>query len=70
MSLLRSKLAFVGIVSVAITGVLFASESSFAAKATPAVTYKNLTSKDFNTSFSAMKALVPARQEGQGQRWR
>ena len=59
MSLLRSRLAFVGIVSVAITGVLFASESSFAAKATPAVTYKNLSSKDFNTSFSAMKALVP-----------
>jgi D-xylose transport system substrate-binding protein len=66
MSLLRSKLAFVGIVSVAITGVLFASESSFAAKAKPAVTYKNLTSKDFNTSFSAMKALVPLAKKAKG----
>jgi D-xylose transport system substrate-binding protein len=66
MSLLRSRLAFVGIVSVAITGVLFASESSFAAKATPAVTYKNLSSKDFNTSFSAMKALVPLAKKGKG----
>ncbi len=67
MSLLRSRLAFVGIVSVAITGVLFASESSFAAKAKgPAVTYKNLTSKDFNTSFSAMKALVPLAKKAKG----
>ncbi len=66
MSLLRSRLAFVGIVSVAITGVLFASESSFAAKAKPAVTYKNLSSKDFNTSFSAMKALVPLAKKAKG----
>jgi len=67
MSLLRSKLAFVGIVTVAITGVLFASESSFAAKAKPpAVTYKNLSSKDFNTSFSAMKALIPLVKKGKG----
>jgi D-xylose transport system substrate-binding protein len=65
----KSRMAFVGIVSVAITGSLFASESSFAAKAKPkkpAVTYKNLTSADFNTSFSAMKALVPLAKKGTG----
>ena len=67
MSLLKSRLAFVGIVSVVLTGSLFASESSFAAKAkAPAVTYKNLTSKDFNTSFSAMKALKPLIAKGKG----
>ena len=69
MSLLKRRLVFVGIVSVALTGALFASESSYAAKAkpkTPAVTYKNLTSKDFNTSFSAMKALKPLAAKGTG----
>ena len=67
MSLLRSRLAFVGLVSVILTGSLFASESSFAAKAkAPAVTYKNLSSKDFNTSFSAMKALKPLVAKGKG----
>jgi hypothetical protein len=63
MSLLKSRRAFVVIASVAVTGTLFATES-FAAK--PAVTYKNLTSADFNTSFSAMKALVPLAKKGTG----
>jgi D-xylose transport system substrate-binding protein len=69
MSLFKRRLVFVGIVSVALTGALFASESSYAAKAKPkppAVTYKNLTSKDFNTSFSAMKALKPLAAKGSG----
>jgi len=68
MSLLKSRLAFVGIVSVVLTGSLFASETSFAkSKAKkPSVTYKNLTSKDFNTSFSAMKALKPLASKGKG----
>jgi len=66
MSLLKSRRAFVVIASVALTGTLFATES-FAAKATkPAVTYKNLTSADFTTSFSAMKALVPLAKKGKG----
>ena len=51
MSLLKSRRVFVAILSVALTGTLFATES-FAAKAPkPAVTYKNLTSADFTTSF-------------------
>jgi D-xylose transport system substrate-binding protein len=67
MSLRKSRLAFAIIVSVAVTGVLFASESSLAAKAKPpAVTYKNLSSKDFNTSYSAMKALKPLAAKGKG----
>ena len=67
MSLRKSRLAFAIIVSVALTGVLFASESSLAAKAKPpAVTYKNLSSKDFNTSYSAMKALKPLAAKGKG----
>jgi len=69
MSLLKSRLAFVGIVSVALTGSMFATESSFAAKSkskAPAVTWKNLASKDFNTSFSAMKALKPLAAKGKG----
>jgi D-xylose transport system substrate-binding protein len=64
MSLLKSRRVFVVIVSVALTGTLFATESSFAAK--PAVTYKNLTSADFTNSFSAMKALVPLAKKGKG----
>jgi D-xylose transport system substrate-binding protein len=71
MSLLKSRLAFVGIVAVVFTGALFASESSFAAKAkskskAPAVTYKNLSSKDFNNTLSAMKALKPLAKKGTG----
>jgi D-xylose transport system substrate-binding protein len=67
MSLLKRRLAFVGIASVVLTGALFASESSFAAKTkAPAVTYKNLSSKDFNTSYSAMKALKPLAKKGKG----
>jgi D-xylose transport system substrate-binding protein len=68
MSLRKSRLAFALIVSVALTGALFASESSFAAKAAkaPAVTYKNLSSADFNTSYSAMKALKPLAAKGKG----
>jgi D-xylose transport system substrate-binding protein len=65
MSLLKSRRVFVAILSVAITGTLFATES-FAAKPKPAVTYKNLTSADFTTSFSAMKALVPLAKKGKG----
>jgi D-xylose transport system substrate-binding protein len=64
MSLLKRRLALVGIASVALTGTLFATQSSFAAKT--AVTYKNLTSADFTTSFSAMKALVPLAKKGTG----
>ncbi|HEY7967685.1 MAG TPA: substrate-binding domain-containing protein [Solirubrobacteraceae bacterium] len=64
MSLLKRRIALVGIVSVALTATLFATENSFAAKA--AVTYKNLTSADFTTSFSAMKALVPLAKKGKG----
>ena len=67
MSLLKSRLAFVGIASVIVTGALFASESSYAAKAkAPAVTYKNLSSKDFNNTYSAMKALKPLAKKGTG----
>jgi D-xylose transport system substrate-binding protein len=71
MSLLKSRLAFVGIVAVVFTGALFASESSFAAKAkskskAPAVTYKNLSSKDFNNTLSAMSALKPLAKKGTG----
>jgi len=69
MSLLKSRLAFVGIASVILTGALFASESSYAAKAkskAPAVTYKNLSSKDFNNTLSAMKALKPLAAKGKG----
>ena len=64
MSLLKRRIALVGIVSVALTATLFATENSFAAKA--AVTYKNLTSADFTTSFSAMKALAPLAKKGKG----
>jgi D-xylose transport system substrate-binding protein len=64
MSLLKRRLALVGIASVAVTGVLFAGESSGAGK--PPVTYKNLTSADFNTSYSAMKALKPLAAKGKG----
>jgi len=70
MSLLKSRLAFVGIASVILTGALFASESSYAAKAkkpkAPAVTYKNISSKDFNNTLSAMKALKPLAAKGSG----
>jgi D-xylose transport system substrate-binding protein len=69
MSLLKSRLAFVCIASVVVTGSLFATESSYAAKAKkkpPAVTYKNLSSKDFNNTLSAMKALKPLASKGTG----
>jgi D-xylose transport system substrate-binding protein len=72
MSLLKSRLAFVGIASVILTGALFASESSYAAKAkgkkpkAPAVTYKNISSKDFNNTLTAMKALKPLASKGTG----
>jgi D-xylose transport system substrate-binding protein len=71
MSLLKSRLAFVGIVSVVLTAGMFATESSYAAKAkakskAPAVTYKNLTAKDFNNTLSAMKALKPLAAKGKG----
>jgi len=64
LSLLKRRLALVGLASVAITGSLFASESSGASK--PPVTYKNLSSADFNTSYSAMKALKPLAAKGTG----
>jgi D-xylose transport system substrate-binding protein len=68
MSLLKSRLAFVGIASVIVTGGLFASETSYAksSKKPAAVTYKNLSSKDFNTTYSAMKALKPLAKKGTG----
>jgi D-xylose transport system substrate-binding protein len=66
MSLLKSRRVFVAIVSVALTSTLFATESFAAKAAKPAVTYKNLTSADFTTSFSAMKALVPLAKKGKG----
>ena len=66
MSLLKSRRVFVAIVLVALTSTLFATESFAAKAAKPAVTYKNLTSADFTTSFSAMKALVPLAKKGKG----
>jgi D-xylose transport system substrate-binding protein len=66
MSLLKSRRVFVAIVSVALTSTLFATESFAAKAAKPAVTYKNLTSADFTTSFAAMKALVPLAKKGKG----
>jgi D-xylose transport system substrate-binding protein len=70
MSLLKSRLAFVGIASVILTGGLFATESSYAKakakKKAPAITYKNLSSKDFNTTESAMKYLKPLAAKGKG----
>ena len=70
MSLLKSRLAFVGIASVILTGGLFATESSYAKakakKKAPAITYKNLSSKDFNTTESAMKYLKPLTAKGKG----
>jgi D-xylose transport system substrate-binding protein len=69
MSLLKSRLAFVGIASVILTGGLFATESSYAkAKKpkAPAITYKNLSSKDFNNTESAMKFLKPLAAKGKG----
>jgi D-xylose transport system substrate-binding protein len=71
MSLLKSRLAFVGIASVVVTGALFASESSYAAKAkapakAPAVTLNNISSKDFNNTLSAMKVLKPLAAKGTG----
>jgi D-xylose transport system substrate-binding protein len=66
MSLLKSRLAFVGVMSVVLTGGLFATESSYAKAKAPAVTYKNLSIKDFNNTESAMKLLKPLAAKGKG----
>jgi D-xylose transport system substrate-binding protein len=69
MSLRKSRLASVCIASVVLTGALFATESSSIAKTkpkTPPVTLKNLSSKDFNSTLSAMKVLKPLAAKGKG----
>jgi len=66
MSLLKSRRVFVAIVLVALTSTLFATESFAAKAAKPACYVQDLTSADFTTSFSAMKALVPLAKKGKG----
>ena len=52
--------------AVAVVGAVFASESGAAAKKPGKVTYKNLSYKDFSTSYAAMRALVPLAAKGSG----
>jgi D-xylose transport system substrate-binding protein len=67
MFLPKRRLAAVAIASVAITGALFATESSFAIAAKPAaITYKNLSYKDFTLNFSALKDIAPLAKKGKG----
>ena len=67
MSLLKSRLAVVGIASVVLTGALFATENSYAkAKKAPSITYKNLSYKDFTLNFAALKDIAPLAKKGKG----
>jgi D-xylose transport system substrate-binding protein len=58
------RIALASIMAVALVGAVFASESG--AKASSKVTYKNLSYKDFSTSYAAMRALVPLAAKGSG----
>ena len=60
------RIALAAIMAVAVVGAVFASESGAAAKKPSKVTYKNLSYKDFSTSYAAMRALVPLAAKGSG----
>jgi D-xylose transport system substrate-binding protein len=68
MSLLQRKFAAVGIASLVLTGALFATESSYAKSAPKpaAITYKNLSYKDFTLNFAALKDISPLAAKGKG----
>jgi D-xylose transport system substrate-binding protein len=66
MSLLKSRLAVVGIASVVLTGALFATENSYAKAKKPSITYKNLSYKDFTLNFAALKDIAPLAKKGKG----
>jgi D-xylose transport system substrate-binding protein len=69
MSFRLTKLAIAGMASLALTATAFATESTAATKSktkTTAVTYKNLSYKDFTLNFSAMKVLKPLAKKGSG----
>ena len=67
-SLLQRKFAAVGIASLVLTGALFATENSYAKSAPKpaAITYKNLSYKDFTLNFAALKDISPLAAKGKG----
>jgi len=60
------RLVLATIMAVAVVGAVFASESGAASQASTKVTYKNLSYKDFSTTYAAMRALVPLAAKGTG----
>ncbi len=60
------RIALASVMAVAVVGAVFASESGAASTASAKVTYKNLSYKDFSTSYAAMRALVPLAAKGSG----
>ena len=60
------RIALATIMAVAVVVAVFASESGAASKTSSKVTYKNLSYKDFSTSYAAMRALVPLAAKGSG----
>jgi len=63
---IRVRLLVAGLMCVGLLGAFFASSSGAASSASAKVTYKNLSYKDFNLSYSAMRALVPLASKGTG----
>jgi D-xylose transport system substrate-binding protein len=64
---IKSRLLIAGVLGVALVGGMFAAASSSAKSAAPAkVTYKNLSYKDFTSSYKAMRALTALAGKGTG----
>jgi D-xylose transport system substrate-binding protein len=63
---IRARLLVAGVMCMALLGAFYASASGAASAASTKVTYKNLTPADFNSSYSAMRALTALASKGTG----